>query len=69
MHNFLELKGDTWQERKGFLQDLLKEFKQQEEPQNPDETQDTTDARTTLQSQHNAMDVQEGAEGTWRGDG
>ena len=31
VHSFLELEGDTWQERKGFLQDLLKEFKQQEE--------------------------------------
>ena len=27
LHHFLEFKGDMWQERKGFLQDLLKEFK------------------------------------------
>ena len=69
LHRFLEFEGDTWQERKGFLQDLLKEFKQQEELHNPGETQDTTDVRTTLQSQQDALDVQEGAEGTERGDG
>ena len=26
LHRFLEFEGDTWQERKGFLQDLRKEF-------------------------------------------
>ena len=26
LHRFIEFKGDTWQERKGFLQDLRKEF-------------------------------------------
>ena len=61
LHDSLELKGDTWQERKG--------FQQQEEPHTPGETQDTTDVRTTLQSQQDAPDVQEGAEGTERGDG
>ena len=69
LYQFLEFEGDTWQERKKFLHDLLKEFKQQEELHNPGETQDTTDVRTTLQTQQYAMDVQEAAEGTGRGDG
>jgi hypothetical protein len=69
LHHFLELKGDNWQERKEFLQDLLGEFKQQKEEHNPGETQDTTAVRTTLHSQEDAMDVQEDAEGTGRGDG
>ena len=69
LHHFLEHGGDTWQERKGFIQDLFKEFKQQEEAYNLEETQDTTDVKTTLQSKHDMMDVQEGAEGTGRGDG
>ena len=37
--------------------------------QNPGETQDTTDARNTFHLQQNAMDIQEGSEGTGRGDG
>ena len=69
LHDFLELEGDTWQERKRFLQELLQEFKEQEEHHNPGETQDTTDVRTTLHLQQNAMDIQEDAKGTGRGDG
>ena len=26
LHDFPELEGDTWQERKGFLQELLQDF-------------------------------------------
>ena len=69
LHHFLENKGDTWKDQKGFLQDLLGECKQQEEEHNPGETQDTTDIRTILQLQQDTMDVQEDAEGTGRGDG
>ena len=64
LHGFLELEGDTWQERKRFIQELLQEFEEQEEQHNPGETQDTTDVRTTLHLQQDAMDVQEGTEGT-----
>ena len=48
LHDSLELKGDTWQERKGFLQEIIQEIKEREKQQNPGETQDTTDVRTTL---------------------
>ena len=68
LHHFLEFEGDSWQERKGFLKDLLAEMRKHKEEQNPGETQDTTDVRTTLQSQQGAMDVQEDAEGTGHGD-
>ena len=57
LHCFLEFKGDTWQERKGLLQDPLKKFKQQEELHNRGETQNITDVRATLQSQQDVMDV------------
>ena len=53
----------------GFFEDLLEDLKKHEESHNPGETQDMTDVRTTLQSQQDALDVQEGAEGTERGDG
>ena len=70
LHTFLENKGgDTWQERKEFFEDLLTEMRKHKEEQNPGETQDTTDARITLQLQQGAMEVQKDAECTGRGDG
>ena len=45
------------------------EIKELEEKRNPGETQDTNDVRTTLYLQQKAMDIQEDAEGTGRGDG
>ena len=69
LHNSLESEGDTWQERKGFLQELLQEFKEQEEQHNPGETQDTSDVRTTHHLHQSNMDIQEDAEGTGCGDG
>ena len=52
-----------------FLKELLAEIREDEEEQNLDETQDTTDSRTRIQSKHNVMEVQEDAECTRRGDG
>ena len=69
VHDSLESEGDTWQDRKGFLQPLLVVIKELEEQQNLGETQDTIDVRTTLDLQQNTMDIQEGAEGTGNGDG
>ena len=61
LHYFLENKGDTWKDRKGFREDLLGELKQHEEEHSPCETQNTTAGRITLQLQQDAMYVQEGA--------
>ena len=58
-----------WKDHDGFLEDLPEALKKHEEEHNTGETQDTTDDRTTLQSQQDAVDVQEGAEGTGHGDG
>ena len=69
LHTFFENKGDTWQEHKGFFEDILAEMRKQEGGLNPGETKDTTDVRTTLQSQQGMLDVQEGAEGTGNCDG
>ena len=68
MHNSLEPQGDTWQERIGFLQEFLQEIKELEEQQNLGKNQDTIHVRATLHSQQDALDVQEGAEGTGRVD-
>ena len=43
-------------------------MRKHKEEHTPGETQDITDARITLQLQQDAMDVQEGAEGTEHGD-
>ena len=57
LHDSLKLEGDTWEDRKEYILSLLMEIKEREEKQNPGETQDTADIRTTLHSQQNKMDI------------
>ena len=45
------------------------EIKEAADKQNPGETQDTSDVRTTQHSHQSDIEIQEDAEGTWRGDG
>ena len=68
-HEAILPEGDTWEERKQYLLSLLMEIKEAVDKQNPGETQDTSDVRTTLHLQQSKMDIQGDAEGTGRGDG
>ena len=53
LYNSLLSEGDTWEDRSEYPLSLPIEIKEAEEKQNPGETQDTADVRTTLHSQQN----------------
>jgi hypothetical protein len=68
LYTFLEAEGGgLWQNYKGFPEEILAQMREAietDQEENPRETQITIDARTTLQLQQYAMEVQHDAEGT-----